>query len=98
MLEEPTIVYRVNHQDEITYVNKAWLQYRDALQKARAGRPIRFHFRCDAPDLRRWLEMSITMADERAVTRHRGRFSSPGVLFSGRHDQLDASVTEPAGH
>lgn len=96
MLEEPTIVYRVNHQDEITYVNEAWLQfaacnnglhlllddvlqrplwdfitdvttrqlYRDALQRARAGRPIRFHFRCDAPDLRRWLEMRIAMADE----------------------------------
>lgn len=96
MLDDDTIVYRVNSQDEITYVNEAWLQfaahnhglhlllddvlqrplwdfitdlttrqlYRDALRKARAGQSIRFHFRCDAPDLRRLLEMRIAMADE----------------------------------
>lgn len=33
--------------------------YRTLMQKARAGRPIQFTFRCDAPWRRRFLEMTI---------------------------------------
>lgn len=34
--------------------------YREILDQVHAGRPIRFNFRCDAPEYRRYMEMSIT--------------------------------------
>jgi hypothetical protein len=33
--------------------------YREILRRARAGRPARFGFRCDAPDRRRRMEMTV---------------------------------------
>lgn len=34
--------------------------YREILRQARAGHPARFGFRCDAPELRRGMEMIVT--------------------------------------
>ncbi len=85
------IVYRINGQDRIVFVNEEWdrfaqandgetvlaarvLQrplwdfisdvttqeiYRQILQRVRSGRPVRFTFRCDAPQFRRTLRMDI---------------------------------------
>lgn len=38
--------------------------YREMIHRARGGQIIQFNFRCDAPDLRRFLEMSIKPAGE----------------------------------
>jgi len=37
--------------------------YEEILRRARAGRPTRFNFRCDAPDYRRLMEMSVEAFD-----------------------------------
>ena len=37
--------------------------YREILRRAREGRPARFHFRCDAPDYRRHMEMTVEGLD-----------------------------------
>lgn len=44
--------------------------YRALLQKARAGRPIQFTFRCDAPWRRRFLEMTIISKGGGSVEFH----------------------------
>ena len=43
------------------------LLYRDLLQRVRAGHPVQFPFRCDAPAQRRWLEMTITLTEPAVV-------------------------------
>jgi hypothetical protein len=37
--------------------------YRDMLRRVRAGRPVRFRFRCDSPARRRLLEMDVRAGD-----------------------------------
>jgi hypothetical protein len=37
--------------------------YREILDQVHAGRPMRFNFRCDAPEYRRHMEMVITRRD-----------------------------------
>jgi len=86
------IVYRLNGEDEIVYVNAEWAKfalsndasdllpervlnrplwdfvsdettvhlYRQLLQLARAGQPARFNFRCDSPECRRLMEMTVS--------------------------------------
>lgn len=41
--------------------------YTVVLEQARAGRRLRYPFRCDAPDLRRFLEMDASGADHGSV-------------------------------
>jgi hypothetical protein len=85
------MIYRVNRQDELIYMNEVWVQfalandapdllpkhvlnrslwqfitgettrhlYREILQNVRAGRPMSFPFRCDAPASKRSMEMTI---------------------------------------
>ena len=44
--------------------------YVGMIKRARVGRPIRFRFRCDAPDRRRVFEMDIHLIDGREVEFH----------------------------
>jgi hypothetical protein len=37
--------------------------YREILDRVHAGRPMRFNFRCDAPEYRRHMEMTIARRD-----------------------------------
>lgn len=85
------LVYRINADGRICYVNPAWSEFaranqgesvlpgqvlgcrlQDAVEdptvqglyqamitRARAGTPVKFHYRCDAPDRRRTFEMDI---------------------------------------
>lgn len=39
------------------------LLYRDLLKRVRAGHPVQFPFRCDAPAQRRWLDMTIRLTE-----------------------------------
>lgn len=39
------------------------LLYRDILRRVRAGYPVQFPFRCDAPAQRRWHEMTIILTE-----------------------------------
>lgn len=41
--------------------------YRKFVGKARAGNTVRFNFRCDSPDFRRLLKMTITLQEEQSV-------------------------------
>lgn len=43
------------------------LLYREILERARAGRSVNFPFRCDSPDRRRFLEMTVGLTDDAAV-------------------------------
>lgn len=93
------VVYRVDAQARIVFVNGEWDRfalandggevasdrvlgrrlwdfiadvntreiYRHALDRARAGRPVRFTFRCDSPDCRRLLEVSVGRGPEETV-------------------------------
>ena len=99
MDREPDIVYRLNDEDEIVYVNEGWAEfalsndasdllpervlnrplwefvsddttvhlYRQILQLARDGRPARFNFRCDSPECRRLMEMTVSGLDGSGV-------------------------------
>ena len=94
-MEFAEIVYRLNDDDEIVFVNDEWDRwamenlgdvvigpriigrsiwnfisgteteeyYRQAIAQVRAGRRITFTFRCDAPDCRRLLRMTLESAD-----------------------------------
>lgn len=85
------LVYRIDADDRISYVNPAWSEfaranqgeavmpeqvlgssllesvedptvqqlYSEMIKRARAGYPVRFKYRCDAPDRRRTFEMDI---------------------------------------
>lgn len=87
------LVYRIDGQDRICYVNPAWSEfaranrgdavmpeqvlgskilefvedatlqqlYRAMMDRARAGSPVQFKYRCDAPDRRRTFEMEIRL-------------------------------------
>lgn len=44
--------------------------YRALIQKARAGHPVQFTFRCDAPWRRRFLEMTILGREDGSVEFH----------------------------
>jgi len=99
MADEGIVVYRVDAEDRLAFVNDEWdrfaaanagqaclsskvlgrplwdfvsdrttrLLYGSMLAKVRAGAPVRFPFRCDSPDCRRFLEMSAGLADLGAV-------------------------------
>ena len=86
-----SLVYRIDAEDRITYVNAAWCAFAQAnqgeavmpahvlgssllasvddqtvrelyaamIKRARTGSPVRFKYRCDAPDRRRTFEMNI---------------------------------------
>jgi hypothetical protein len=41
--------------------------YRELLQRVRAGRPVRFQFRCDSPTCRRLMEMNVRRGETGAV-------------------------------
>lgn len=92
MKDIPDLIYRINAQDEIVYVNEAWdlfalsngaphliaehvLQrplwefisdattrelYQQAIALTRQGRTLRFPFRCDSPQERRFMEMILS--------------------------------------
>lgn len=88
MLSTPApLVYRIDDDDRVCFVNGAWLAdngglspetllgrtlwdfvhegtvvalYRQMLVRAREGRMVRFHYRCDTPEARRLYRMSIT--------------------------------------
>jgi hypothetical protein len=41
--------------------------YRDLIRRVRAGRPVRFQFRCDTPTCRRLMEMTVARGEGGAV-------------------------------
>ncbi len=41
--------------------------YQKLVDKARAGHSVNFNFRCDSPDLRRFLEMQITLREDKNI-------------------------------
>jgi PAS domain-containing protein len=93
------LVYRIDDQGRISYVNPAWSDfaranqgeavmpeqvmgstlmesvedptvqqlYSEMIKRARAGKPVRFKYRCDAPDRRRTFEMDIRQLDNGEV-------------------------------
>jgi hypothetical protein len=93
------LVYRIDVQGRISYVNLAWSDfaranqgeavmpeqvlgssllesvedptvqqlYSEMIKRARAGKPVRFKYRCDAPDRRRTFEMDIRQLDNGEV-------------------------------
>jgi hypothetical protein len=93
------LVYRIDADDRISYVNPAWSDfaranqgeavmpervlgssllesvgdstvqqlYSEMIKRARAGKPVRFKYRCDAPDRRRTFEMDIRQVDNGEV-------------------------------
>jgi hypothetical protein len=99
MADGGTVLYRVDGQDTITFVNHEWdlfavanaapdllsgrivsrslwdfvsdattrQLYRDMLKRNRAGHGVRFPFRCDAADWRRFLEMDLSSFSGDAV-------------------------------
>ncbi|GMW00774.1 MAG: hypothetical protein AMXMBFR84_19110 [Candidatus Hydrogenedentota bacterium] len=115
------IVYRVDRDDSIVYVNAEWERfaqenaggllvtakiihtsiwdhvtdsitielYREIMRGVREGRPVQFTFRCDAPDLRRLLTMSIQPLDKGGV-----EFTTTLIRAESRTYQR---VLEPAG-
>lgn len=110
-----TLIYRINAQDRITYVNPAWSDFARAnqgeavmpeqvlglsllefvddptvqqlygamIKRARAGRPVRFKYRCDAPDRRRTFEMDIRQLDNGEVE----------FISALRHEEVRPAVT-----
>ncbi len=99
MREDYPILYRVDSNDVITFVNEAWSRfatenqahelassalgrslwdfienpevksiYRMLLDRIRrTGQPFSFDYRCDAPELRRFLQMTVVPLDRGAV-------------------------------
>lgn len=99
MTDAGNVVYRVDAQDRLVFVNDEWdrfaaanagqaclsakvlgrplwdfvsdrttrLLYGNLLAKVRAGGSVRFPFRCDSPDCRRFLEMAAVPAGRGAV-------------------------------
>lgn len=93
------ILYRINEQDKIVFVNPEWSQfaiendsgelvpenilhqslwnfisdyttehlYRMILRQVRDGRSIKFNLRCDAPNFRRFLEMTVSLRENDEV-------------------------------
>ena len=102
MTENNDVIYRIDDQDRLTFVNEGWDRhamaaatpglaasgvlarslwdyitdattcalYRDMLKSVRAGRRVRFPFRCDAPDARRFLQMDARGLGGGAVEFH----------------------------
>ena len=98
-MNRDTLIYRLNSQDELIYVNEEWVAfahvndspellpenvlgcslwnfisdettrqlYREILRQVRAGRSTNFIFRCDTPEYRRHLEMTISAQDDGVV-------------------------------
>jgi len=122
------VVYRLDGDDRITYVNPNWRSFAEAngcttleprnvlgrslwdfihdgetchfhqmlLGRAKAiGKPIRIPFRCDGPDLRRFMEMEICLCEPdsveyRCTTLHTERRSPVEILAANlpRTDKL----------
>ncbi len=62
--------------------------YRHALKRVRGGQTIRFVFRCDSPDCRRLMEMSVVSVGNQIVefrTREVSRESRPPQSVLQRH-------------
>ena len=109
------LIYRIDDQDRISYVNLAWSDfaranqgeavmpkhvlgssllecvtdptvqqlYSEMIKRARAGQPVRFKYRCDAPDRRRTFEMDIRRLDNGEVE----------FISALRHEESRPAVT-----
>ncbi len=59
-MRTPRFRYTVDGSDVIQFVSKEWLVYQLMFGRAREkNQEIRLPFRCDSPDLRRFMELSI---------------------------------------
>ena len=64
--------------------------YLEMVKKARRGEPVRFKFRCDSPDMRRLLEMQITLVENEQI-----QFESKTIMAEMRSFQRFFSIDTP---
>jgi hypothetical protein len=122
--EDPqlTVMYRIDAEDRISYVNDGWCVfamenegeamtrtrvlgqslwdyisdpttvdlYSQMVKRAREGHPVKFHYRCDAPDRRRLFRMTIAPVGEgqiEFVSELRREEVRPKVVLLDRLEQ-----------
>lgn len=66
--------------------------YREILRQARAGQLMRFNFRCDSSDVRRFLELSISLVDNGDL-----QFKSRTIWAQARQPQMLFDANAPRG-
>jgi hypothetical protein len=64
--------------------------YLELVKKARSGEPVQFKFRCDSPDIRRLLEMQITLVENEQI-----QFESRTIMAEMRSIQRFFSIDTP---
>jgi len=66
--------------------------YRQILRQARSGQLLRFNFRCDSADVRRFLELSVSLVDNGDL-----QFKSRTIWAQARQPQMLFDTDAPRG-